>query len=247
MDGWGVDWTWGLAAGHISWPVVQRAQRMWPSDSLPPCPLRTSDRKWGQAYLTRDFFSQLGERMADRVLLVLAETAQGEPVAGALNLIGSHALFGRNWGCKFGDRVPNLHFEVGRAWVVCERGGVWTGRGWSGVWVLHAAAKCRRRAASLPGSASTRLPVQPTAPQLCYYQALEFAIERGLQRVEAGAQGEHKIQRGYVPSLTFSLHYLTDPGFSGAVERFLTQERAEMEYTLRVLQSEVSPYKQQGA
>ncbi|EFN55029.1 hypothetical protein CHLNCDRAFT_48894 [Chlorella variabilis] len=166
--------------------------------------LNTTDRKWGSAYLTRDFFSQLGERMGYRVLLVLAETADGaaghgRPIAGALNLIGSHALFGRNWGCLLGDRIPNLHFE------------------------------------------------------LCYYQAcggggpgvaLEFAIERGLQRVEAGAQGEHKLQRGYVPSLTHSLHYLPDPGFAGVVDRYLQQERAEMEYTLRMLRCEASPYKQ---
>ena len=42
---------------------------------------------------------------------------EGKPVAGALNLIGSHALFGRNWGCLFGDKVPNLHFEVSRGWM----------------------------------------------------------------------------------------------------------------------------------
>lgn len=90
-----------------------------PSLHTPDCSL-PADRKWGSAYLTRAFFSELGERMADRVLLVLAETADGapghgRPVAGALNLIGSHALFGRNWGCIYGDRVPNLHFEVGHA------------------------------------------------------------------------------------------------------------------------------------
>lgn len=158
--------------------------------------MNTTDRKWGTAYLTRRFFTELGERMGDRVLLVLAETADGapghgKPVAGALNLIGSHALFGRNWGCIFGDRVPNLHFE------------------------------------------------------LCYYQALEFAIERGLQRVEAGAQGEHKMQRGYIPSLTYSLHYLPDPGFSGVVDRYLQQERAEIDYTIAVLRQEASPYKQE--
>ena len=68
---------------------------------------------------------------------MLAETqrgapGQGEPIAAALNLVGSHALYGRNWGCKYGDRIPHLHFE------------------------------------------------------LCYYAAQEHAIERGLDRVEAG-------------------------------------------------------------
>lgn len=89
-----------------------------PPPLLPPA----ADRKWGTPYLTRQFFSQLGERMADRVLLVLAEDGDGTPVAGALNLIGSHALFGRNWGCVYGDRVPNLHFEV-------RVGGPWAGGG----------------------------------------------------------------------------------------------------------------------
>jgi predicted N-acyltransferase len=79
----------------------------------------TTDRKGGFSYLTPEFFARLSERLGDRVLLVLAETddpgvapGEGEPVAGALNLIGSHALFGRNWGCRFGDRVPNLHMEL---------------------------------------------------------------------------------------------------------------------------------------
>jgi predicted N-acyltransferase len=91
----------------------------------------TTDRKWGTPYLTRQFFHQLGERLPDRVLLVLAETADGRPghgrpVAGALNLIGSHALFGRNWGCAYGDRLPNLHFEVGAAALRGER--CWSAR-----------------------------------------------------------------------------------------------------------------------
>ena len=102
----------------------------------------TVDRKWGSAYLTRSFFSLLGERLGDRVVLMYAENA-GKPVAGALNLAGDEALYGRNWGCR-GD-WPFLHFE------------------------------------------------------LCYYRAIDWAIEHGLKRVEAGAQGRHKIQRGYLP------------------------------------------------
>lgn len=70
-----------------------------------------ADRKWGQAYLTREFFQLLGEAMPEQVLLVMAEEA-GRPVAGALNLIGSHALFGRNWGCAYGREIKHLHFEV---------------------------------------------------------------------------------------------------------------------------------------
>lgn len=91
-----------------------------------------ADRKWGSPYLTRDFFARLGERMADRVLLVLAETAdgapgEGKPIAGALNLIGSDALYGRNWGSIYGDRVPFLHFEVRpqRCSAGCGAGRAW--------------------------------------------------------------------------------------------------------------------------
>ncbi|MBY8829563.1 GNAT family N-acetyltransferase [Hephaestia mangrovi] len=129
----------------------------------------TGARKWGQPYLTRAFFSLLGERMADKVLLFLAER-DGRPVAGALNLIGGDTLYGRYWGCI--EDVPFLHFE------------------------------------------------------LCYYQAIEAAIVRGLATVEAGAQGEHKLARGYEPTPTWSAHYIPDPGFRRAVADFLDRERA---------------------
>ncbi|MBG6118045.1 MULTISPECIES: GNAT family N-acetyltransferase [unclassified Sphingobium] len=129
----------------------------------------TGARKWGTPYLTRSFFSLLGETMADRVLLMLA-LRQGQAVAGALNLIGADTLYGRYWGCN--EEVPNLHFE------------------------------------------------------LCYYQAIDVAIARGLARVEAGAQGGHKLARGYAPEPTFSAHYIPDAGFRRAVADFLTAERA---------------------
>lgn len=128
----------------------------------------TVDRKWGSAYLTRRFFSLLGERLGSRVVLMMAEHA-GKPVAGALNLAGSEALYGRNWGCR-GD-WPFLHFE------------------------------------------------------LCYYRAIEWAIDHGLQRVEAGAQGRHKIQRGYLPKPTYSAHWIAHSGLRRAVRSFLAEER----------------------
>jgi predicted N-acyltransferase len=128
----------------------------------------TGSRKWGRPYLTRAFFSLLGERMADKVLLILAER-NGRPIAGALNLIGTDTLYGRYWGCT--EEVPFLHFE------------------------------------------------------LCYYQAIDAAIALGLKTVEAGAQGEHKLARGYVPEPTWSAHYIPDPGFRKAVGHFLEQER----------------------
>lgn len=131
--------------------------------------LDTGARKWGQPYLTREAFSLLGERMADRILLVLAY-AGDTPFAGALNFIGRDALYGRYWGA-LADK-PFLHFE------------------------------------------------------LCYYQAIEAAIGLGLSRVEAGAQGGHKLARGYEPVRTWSAHYITNEGFRAAVAEFLARERA---------------------
>lgn len=128
----------------------------------------TGARKWGRPYLTRAFFSLLGARMADRVLLVLA-LRDGRPIAGALNLIGADTLYGRYWGAV--EEVPFLHFE------------------------------------------------------LCYYQAIDAAIARGLAHVEAGAQGGHKLARGYAPVATFSAHYIADPAFRAAVADFLSAER----------------------
>lgn len=145
----------------------------------------TSDRKWGSAYLTREFFDLLGERLADRVLLVIAEM-DGSPVAGALNLIGNTTLFGRNWGCIADFKF--LHFE------------------------------------------------------LCYYQAIDFAIERGLEWVEAGAQGQHKIQRGYLPQYTYSAHLIPSQSFRDAVGDFLRRERMQMEYEKDALEKQ-SPFR----
>ena len=148
----------------------------------------TVDRKWGSAYLTERFFPLLGERLGERVVLMLAER-DGVPVAGALNLAGRDALYGRNWGCS-GD-YPFLHFE------------------------------------------------------LCYYRAIDYAIEHGLQRVEAGAQGEHKIQRGYLPKPTFSAHWLTNRGLRKAVDGFLERERPAMLEQMEELAT-LSPYRQDG-
>ena len=128
----------------------------------------TGARKWGQPYLTRAFFSILGETMADKVLLMLA-LRDGRPIAGALNLVGADTLYGRYWGCV--EDVPGLHFE------------------------------------------------------LCYYQAIDAAIARGLSRVEAGAQGGHKLARGYAPEPTYSAHHIPNPGFRRAVAGFLAAER----------------------
>ena len=145
----------------------------------------TGSRKWGHPYLTRAFFSLLGERMGDRTLLILAER-DGRPIAGALNLIGADTLYGRYWGCT--EDVPFLHFE------------------------------------------------------LCYYQAIDAAIARGLATVEAGAQGEHKLARGYVPVPTFSAHYIPDPGFRRAIADFLAREALGVESDQQYL-SALTPFK----
>lgn len=150
--------------------------------------METADRKWGGGYLNRAFFRLLGETMADRVALVMCED-KGEWVAGALNLIGGDALYGRNWGSDGSYRF--LHFEA------------------------------------------------------CYYRALDFAIERGLKRVEAGAQGEHKIQRGYLPVTTYSAHWVKDPGFRRVLAAHLERERAAVEAETEALM-ELSPYRREG-
>jgi predicted N-acyltransferase len=137
----------------------------------------TGSRKWGRPYLTRRFFSLVGERMADRILLVMARR-NGHWIAGALNFIGDHALYGRNWGAI--EHHPFLHFE------------------------------------------------------LCYYQAIEFAIERGLKRVEAGAQGEHKLARGYRPVVTRSAHHFDDPRMRRAVADFLAHERRHVDANIEL-------------
>ena len=148
--------------------------------------LETADRKWGGAYLNRAFFDQLGQTMADRVVLVMCED-DGAWVAGALNLLGTDTLYGRNWGSD--GRYRYLHFEA------------------------------------------------------CYYRALDFAIERGLKRVEAGAQGEHKIQRGYLPVETYSAHWIADPGFRRALDHHLAEERAAVAADIAALAT-MSPYRQ---
>ncbi|SDA26085.1 GNAT family N-acetyltransferase [Sphingomonas sp. NFR15] len=145
----------------------------------------TGSRKWGRPYLTRRFFSLLGERMGNKVLLMLAERG-GRPIAGALNLIGADTLYGRYWGCT--EEVPFLHFE------------------------------------------------------LCYYQAIDAAIALGKTVVEAGAQGEHKLARGYAPVPTWSAHYIPDPNFRRAVADFLVRERAAVESDQESL-AELTPFR----
>ncbi len=147
----------------------------------------TGSRKWGRPYLTRAYFSMIGQTMAERIALVMA-FRDGTPIAGALNFIGRDALYGRQWGTL--DEVPFLHFE------------------------------------------------------LCYSRAIEFAIERGLSRVEAGAQGEHKIARGYLPSPVYSAHFIAHEGLRDAVGQYLDQERPGVAAEIEAMREELSPYRE---
>ncbi|HWP25418.1 MAG TPA: GNAT family N-acetyltransferase [Xanthobacteraceae bacterium] len=134
--------------------------------------METGSRKWGRPYLTRSFYSLVGERMRDHIVLIMAKRS-GRWIAGAINFVGSETLFGRHWGAI--EHHPFLHFEI------------------------------------------------------CYYQAIEFAIAKKLARVEAGAQGEHKLLRGYMPTTTYSAHYIADPGLRRAIAEYLVRERAGVE------------------
>jgi predicted N-acyltransferase len=141
--------------------------------------LDTGSRKWGRPYLNRTFFSLVGERMADKILLAMAYR-DGRPIAGALNFIGADTLYGRYWGAI--EERPFLHFE------------------------------------------------------LCYYQAMEWGIAHGMKVVEAGAQGEHKLARGYRPTTTYSAHWIANDGFRRAVADYLQSERRQVAEDMETLE-----------
>ncbi len=147
--------------------------------------LATIDRKWGGAYLTRDFFDQIHHTMHEHILLVMA-SQDGNQIAGAINFIGQDTLYGRNWGSIVD--IPFLHFET------------------------------------------------------CYYQAIDFAIAHKLDRVEAGAQGLHKVQRGYQPVLTYSVHHMNNDKFQDAVKDFTEREAKQVKRERRELLTWL-PYK----
>jgi hypothetical protein len=137
------------------------------------------------AYLTRDFFHRLGQALPEHAVLVLARKGN-EYVAGALNLRGADALYGRYWGCR--GEFHSLHFET------------------------------------------------------CYYAAIEYAIAQGLRRFEAGAQGGHKLARGFTPVVTRSAHRLTHPKFNRAIAEYLARERLDVNACMNEL-NEHAPFK----
>jgi uncharacterized protein len=171
----------GLTIVQLRGPEISEAH--W--DAFFAFYMDTGNRKWGRPYLNRQFFSLLGQSMAERCLLILA-LREGRAIAGALNIIGGDCLYGRYWGAV--ENHPCLHFE------------------------------------------------------LCYYQAIDYAIANRLDRVEAGAQGEHKLARGYMPAATFSAHWIADPGLRRAVSRYLDEERRAVAEHREML-AEYGPYK----
>ena len=118
-------------------------------------------------YLTRAFFSEIGQTMPQNILLIEAEI-EGEPVASTLNIYNQNTLYGRYWGAT--QFVSGLHFE------------------------------------------------------LCYYQAQMFCIAEKIEFFEGGAQGEHKLARGFEPRPTCSYHKIAHPDFEAAIKEFLARE-----------------------
>ncbi|GAB6043570.1 GNAT family N-acetyltransferase [Endothiovibrio diazotrophicus] len=164
----------GFSAGEADWRHFARFYD------------RTFETKWGIATFNLGFFREVAERMPEAVVLVLADDAQGECVAGALMYRGSDTLYGRHWGCI--EEVDCLHFEA------------------------------------------------------CYYQGIDYCIEQGMKRFEPGAQGEHKIPRGFLPTLTRSAHWLADERLRPAIADFCERERAAVADQMTRLASS-SPYR----
>ncbi|MFN3211647.1 MAG: GNAT family N-acetyltransferase [Henriciella sp.] len=171
----------GLTFKHLTGEAI--TEQDW--DAFFEFYMDTGSRKWGYPYLNRDTFTLLGERLADKILLIMAYDGD-VPIAGALNLIGSDTLYGRYWGCS--NPRPFLHFET------------------------------------------------------CYYQAIDYAIENGLRSVEAGAQGGHKLARGYAPVTTHSAHWIAHKGLREAIDHYLERERQAVEHESAYLEKR-TPFK----
>ena len=172
---------YGLAIERLTGDALN--VKIW--DSFYEFYLSTIDKKWGGAYLTKDFFYSINRSMKNKILLVIAKK-NNDIIAGALNFVGENTLYGRNWGSKLD--IPFLHFE------------------------------------------------------LCYYQAIEYAIENKIQIVEAGAQGHHKIQRGYIATSTYSAHYIQNDSFDKAIRGFVEMEANEINKQIEIINQQGSPY-----
>ena len=150
------------------------------------CYLNTTSKKWGSSYLTKEFFIEIGNNLASKILLIIAYQ-ENKMIASALNFISNTHLYGRLWGSI--KHIPYLHFEM------------------------------------------------------CYYRAIEYAIKHKIKIVEAGAQGSHKLQRGYMPEKTWSLHWIKNEKFKEAISRYLDEEIDLMNKEKKDLE-QFTPFKQ---
>ena len=146
---------------------------------------RTFAEKYGTATLNEAFFKEVAQQLPEQTILVLADSPDGECIAGSLMYASDTTLYGRHWGCI--EQVDKLHFEA------------------------------------------------------CYYQGIDYCIQHHLQTFEPGAQGEHKIARGFIPTLTRSSHWLNNSPFQASIENFVQHER---EAVAHYMQSLKSPYKE---
>ena len=147
---------------------------------------QTFENKWGLPTLNTAFFQAIAQSIPDQIVLIMADNAAGECMAGSFMLRSDTRLYGRHWGCA--EYVDSLHFEA------------------------------------------------------CYYQGIEYCIEHGLQVFEPGAQGEHKIPRGFVPTLTRSSHWLASPVFQQAIVRHAQWECQNVAQYMQAI-AEHSPYR----
>ena len=146
----------------------------------------TTDKKWGNAYLNKEFFNLLAKNFSEKILIIFAQE-NNTHIAGAMHIIGKKTLFGRYWGAY--THIKYLHFE------------------------------------------------------LCYYQAIDWAIKNQYSFVEGGAQGPHKIQRGYLPEKTYSSHYIADNNFRKAVQNFLLEESKIINNDINLIKEKYTPFK----
>ena len=152
---------------------------------------QTFAEKYGTATLNEGFFKEVAQQLPDQTLLVLADNAEGECIAGSLMYASDTILYGRHWGCI--EQVDKLHFEA------------------------------------------------------CYYQGIEYCIEHGLLRFEPGAQGEHKIARGFIPTLTRSTHWLNNSPFQTSIDNFVVHEKQAINDYMKSLKSPYSDASQQSS
>ncbi|MBH88004.1 MAG: hypothetical protein CMJ12_02470 [Pelagibacterales bacterium] len=148
--------------------------------------INTSEKKWGNAYLNKDFFKLLKKNFSNKILIIFAKES-GETIAAAMHIMGNKSLYGRYWGSI--KNIKYLHFE------------------------------------------------------LCYYQAIEWAIVNKYKFVEGGAQGPHKIQRGYLAAKTYSSHYIANINFRNAIKDFLNKEKEIINNDIQTINQEFTPFK----